>query len=138
MRALPAVVLIGLSLGPLGAWASCLPYSGVKELSGTLVAKTFPGPPNYESIEAGDKPEKYWLLKLEHPIWVADDPSDQLNHGAADLEEIQLILSRDEFRRYKHLLGKPIKLSGSFMSAISGHHKTPVLLENVTIVAAVG
>ncbi len=38
--------------------SQCLSYEpNIVTLSGTLVRKTFPGPPNYESVKKGDKPE---------------------------------------------------------------------------------
>ena len=47
----------------------CLSYEtdGVK-LTGTISKKTFPGPPNYESIKKGDTPETYRVLQLDKPI----------------------------------------------------------------------
>jgi hypothetical protein len=36
----------------------------VATLSGTLVRKTLPGVPNYESVKKGDKPETSWFLDL--------------------------------------------------------------------------
>ena len=37
-------------------------------LSGSIITLTFPGPPNYESIKQGDKPEKGAYLILSSPI----------------------------------------------------------------------
>lgn len=39
-------------------------------LSGTLVRKTFPGPPNYESVKKGDRPETSWFLDLQESVCV--------------------------------------------------------------------
>ncbi|MBI5888124.1 MAG: hypothetical protein HZB82_05355 [Deltaproteobacteria bacterium] len=41
----------------------CLSYWPAKvRLTGTIVEKTFPGPPEFESIEKGDRPETRWIL----------------------------------------------------------------------------
>jgi hypothetical protein len=136
MRKRSAALLAAICLGPCGVSAACLPYDGVKELSGTLVAKAFPGPPNYASVEAGDEPERYWLLVLDTPVCVADGAADGLHSGAADLKEIQLVLSGDDYSHHRRLLRKHVKVSGSFMSAITAHHKTSLLLENVKIAEA--
>ena len=47
------------------------------QLVGTLQQQTFAGPPNYESIAAGDKAERYFLLKLSAPICVNADAQQQ-------------------------------------------------------------
>jgi hypothetical protein len=48
----------------------CLSYEpSVVRLTGTIVRETFPGAPNYASVEQGDKPEVYWFLNLSRPIW---------------------------------------------------------------------
>ena len=33
-------------------------------LTGTVYAKDFPGPPNYESIRRGDERMRYWIVLL--------------------------------------------------------------------------
>jgi hypothetical protein len=112
----------------------CLPHAGSQRLEGVLVAHTFPGPPNFESIKDGDRPERYWLLRLPRPICVADDPNDpETGSGARDVRDIQLILAPEDFARYRPLLGKPIVAEGDFMSPLSGHHHTSILLEGVTL-----
>ena len=37
----------------------------IAKITGVFYEKTLPGPPNYESIEKGDKPETKWILKLD-------------------------------------------------------------------------
>ena len=47
--------------------AGCRSYEpAVVALHGTLVRKTFAGPPNYHDIRKGDEAETYWLLNLAH------------------------------------------------------------------------
>jgi hypothetical protein len=137
MRISLALFSIAVWLGNCDASASCLPFNGVKNLRGTLIEKSFPGPPNYESIKVGDKEERFWLLRTEEVICVDKDPEDEngANVGLRHITEIQLVLLADGYRRYRHLLGKPVQLSGSFFSAHTGHHKTPVLLDQPTIKA---
>lgn len=110
----------------------CLPHSGAQRLEGVLVAHTFPGVPNFESIKDGDTPERYWLLRLPKPICVSPDHDDPKS-GAQDVREIQLILRQEDFSRYRPLLGKRIIAQGDFMSPMSGHHHTAILLERVKL-----
>jgi hypothetical protein len=56
-----ATVLVSTNsaMGQSTSLSPCLSYEpAVVTLSGTLVRKTFPGPPNYKSVKKGDKPEK--------------------------------------------------------------------------------
>ncbi|PZR31561.1 DUF4431 domain-containing protein [Caulobacter segnis] len=116
----------------LASTPQCLPHGGPQRLAGVLVAHTFPGPPNFESIKDGDTPERYWLLRLGKALCVSPDGDDP-DSGAKDVREIQLILTPEDFARYRPLLGKPIVAEGEFMSPMSGHHHTAILLEGVRL-----
>src|SRR3954466_11302095 len=73
----------------------CLSYDADRvELTGTLSKKTFPGPPNYESIKKGDKPETYWVLHLAKPICTAASGDQDAESNVTDL---QLILTRKQY-----------------------------------------
>ena len=107
---------------------ACLSYddAGV-QLRGKLGRKTFPGPPNYESVRRGDKPETYWILHLAKPICTTANADDGAESNVTDL---QLILSPKDYALFKKLLGrKDVLVSGKLMHAITGHHHTPVLME---------
>lgn len=54
-------LLIGFSLLVLtfSSYAQCLEYEPSSvSLVGTIVRRTYPGRPNYESIKKGDEPER--------------------------------------------------------------------------------
>src|SRR5690242_5188894 len=54
--------------------SKCLPYEPlIVELRGVLIQRTFPGPPNYESIRKGDRAETSWLLDRPDSICVQED-----------------------------------------------------------------
>src|SRR6266436_5345566 len=83
-------------------------------LHGTLIRKTFPGPPNYSDIRKGDKAETYWLLNLDSPICVNQDMSEpDLNPSQKDVRRVQLVLDQQAYDRHKTLLGKRIVATGS-------------------------
>jgi hypothetical protein len=113
--------------------AACLSYTERVAVEGELVTRTFPGPPNYESIEAGDRPETHWLVQLERPACVDRDPHDKdgLNPAVAEIRGIQLVLSPEQYRRHAGRLGQRVTVSGRLFGAHTAHHKTPVLLEDV-------
>jgi uncharacterized protein DUF4431 len=119
------------TLVPSLSECACLTYSSRIYVTGNLERAVAPGPPSYESIARGDKPEIYWVIRFERPICVDPDPTDKENPGIAGIREIQLVLSREEYLAYERSLGKQVRLSGTLFPAHTGHHHTPVLMANV-------
>jgi hypothetical protein len=106
---------------------SCEP-SAVK-LTGTLVRKTFPGPPNYASVQHGDKLEIYWLLNLAKPICVDEDTAEPgLNPAHKGIRTMQLVIPAEFYKKYKSLVGHEVVVTGTLFGEHTAHHKTPVLV----------
>jgi hypothetical protein len=107
----------------------CLSYEadGVR-LTGTISKKTFPGPPNYESVRRGDEPETYWILHLVSPVCTTASPDNDAESGVMD---IQLILTPKQYALYRKFVGRRahVMVTGKLSHAITGHHHTQVLLE---------
>lgn len=110
---------------------SCLQFEpAVTSIVGTLVRKTLPGPPNYESIKDGDAPETYWFVTTARPLCVRGTPGDDLNRAdVSGVSTVQLILRHDEYKTHARLIGRPVKVTGTLSTAITGHHHTPVVLD---------
>ncbi len=60
-------------------------------LTGKLAKRVFAGPPNYRSIQSGDRPETYWILLLTKPIRVKAWSSDPVNESEQEVKELQLV-----------------------------------------------
>jgi hypothetical protein len=122
--------LLLLLLPTLNAAAQdCLSYEpAAVRLTGTIVRKTFPGPPNYESVAKGDQPETYLILHLSGPVCTTAGGDNDAEVGVTDM---QLILTGKQYARYGKLVGRraPVTLTGKLSHAITGHHHTPVLME---------
>ncbi len=100
----------------------------VSTLTGILKAQVFYGPPGYGESPKIDKKETAFILNLTKPITVIADPDDEdgLNSTTQNVTKIQLVsLGKLRLGEYNN---KTIKVSGTFFSAISGHHHTDVLL----------
>ena len=110
--------------------AGCKSYEPtLVSLHGTLVRKTFAGPPNYRDIHKGDEPETAWLLKLESPICVDEDKvQPDLNPSQKNVRKVQLVLNKEHSERANALLGKRVVAPGTLFGAHTGHHHTSVLL----------
>jgi hypothetical protein len=114
----------------------CFSYEAdAVQLTGTISKKTFPGPPNYESIRRGDKPETYWILHLPRSVCTTAGADSDAESGVTDL---QLILTQKQYALYKKFVGRKVRVTvtGRLMHAHTGHHHTPVLME-VTDISSV-
>lgn len=100
-----------------------------------MVRKTFPGPPNYESVADGDKAVTLFVLHLAQPTcFEPEDKTDSLYESAYDVADIQLVLTSEQaYAKLRPLLGKPVRLAGSAFGRHTGGHYTPVLLEKVEL-----
>jgi hypothetical protein len=130
-----AAGLFFVFLATLGFSSDCLSYEpAVVTLRGTLVRKTFPGPPNYEDIRKGDRAEVFWLLDLDSPICVNEGKSEPgLNPEAKNIRRVQLVVEAETYKRYKGLVGKKVIATGTLFEGFNGHHHTPVLLMVMTL-----
>ncbi|MBI5888282.1 MAG: DUF4431 domain-containing protein [Deltaproteobacteria bacterium] len=108
----------------------CLSYEPAKvRLTGTIVRETFPGPPEYRSIEKGDAPEAFWILKLEKPVCVNGKVED-VDESETNVKAIQLVFDEgSDYNRYRPLLHKKVSVSGTLSHAFTVHHRSRVLLE---------
>ena|SRR5262249_7358003 len=127
-------VLVLLLLAGIGhAWAQseqpCLDYESAKvRLTGTIVRKTYPGPPEYESVRKGDAPETYWLLVLSKAICMNEDRPN-FDPAYKNVQRLQLVFDSEKaYKKYRALLGKHVIATGTLSAGINIHHKTRVLL----------
>ncbi len=98
-------------------------------LVGVIKTITFPGPPNYESIKKGDRPEAEYILFLDKPISVLPLKEDKeyFHDPALNQRKLELVLFHDQ--NVKAIEGPKVRVTGTFFSAHTGHHHTDVLME---------
>lgn len=126
------IYLIGLGLlglsSQIPSQAACLHYEPTKVLiRGTLEQRTFPGPPNFESIEKGDAAETGYYLKPGKPVCTQARPDEKLS-SYQNQRLIQLVLSHEQYQQLQPQLGQTVRLKGSLFESSTGHHHTPVLM----------
>ena len=125
------VMLFLLSGGSSANASSCLIYGpSVVELTGTLEAHTYPGPPNFESVGAGDKPLRYFRLALATPV-CAFASSSSNDVSLDDVSFVQLVLDQNGYNQLRPHLGKMVRLKGKLFSANNAFHQEPLLLQGV-------
>jgi len=117
---------------------ACYDYEPVEvKLTGTIISRTFPGPPNYESIREGDEPETYWLLRMPKAVCVNSREPGDIYEAKTNIHRIQLVFSSEAaYKTYGRLLGKRVRATGTLYARFTGHHKTPVLLTVTSLARA--
>ena len=128
------LALVATGKAPGTASKSQLPAGGLdynstnNVLSGIVVEKVFPGPPNFESIEGGDKPMRRLILQLDSPVDVPADKKDDMNEAEEDVQEVQLNFS-DKYPEKKGLNGKRVEVTGGIFHSHTGYHCTRILMD---------
>jgi len=98
------------------------------QLLGRVVLRTFPGPPNNESIQTGDRAERQALLQLDQPICVLGNPKDELN-GDSERDQRVVTLVPASGMNLARYAGARVHIEGTLFHAHTGHHRTPVVIK---------
>jgi hypothetical protein len=115
----------------------CLEYGPRVSLTGTLRAKVFPGPPNYESIKRGDRKERAIILTLVARTCTTGNDPQGVDVPETNIREMQLVVTKSaHWKTVERRLGKHVVVTGTLFHAITGHHRTKVLLDVTDIRAA--
>ena len=114
--------------------AECLQYEPhTVTVLGVIKKETLPGPPNYESIAKGDRPEIFWILVLDKPVCVKANESDPLNKFEDNIFEMQMVLNTKQYDSFHKLLYERVKIIGKLFHAHTGHHHKQVLIRVMDI-----
>lgn len=121
------LLLIGLASGE--AYSQCLKYEpAVVKLKGTLISRTFPGPPEYSSISRGDRAERALLLLLDEPICVEGNKSSDINTEWESDVVLVHVAPTSGYNISDELMNKKVIVTGTLFHSITGHHRTKVLI----------
>ena len=94
---------------------------------GRLTLRSFPGPPNYESIAAGDAEERAFILELPASACI-DDGGDFADPGERFVTVHVVALRSDLAGRLRSSVGSEVAVSGEGFAAHTGHHHAPLVL----------
>jgi hypothetical protein len=105
-------------------------------LSGILQIKAFPGPPEYSSIENGDRADFCWVLNLDKESFILalSTPVQELGLDFRDIikwpnaSEVFLFPDQNVDERFRSKRGQHISISGYLFHAHTIHHYSPMLL----------
>ena len=106
-------------------------------LTGKLRLQLFPGPPEYSSIENGDRADYCWVLELDRPSFLQalNVPVNELTLDLSDIlkrsEANVVMLGSDKemgsiCEQYEH---EQVAVKGHLFHAHTVHHYTPMLMD---------
>lgn len=113
------------------SFAECLKDGQDVTFTGTVSRETFPGPPNYESIDDGDTPETYWILTINAPQCVTAESTESgtLYEVAKSTTRFQLTFEDASiYKSQKNLVENGAVVEGQLFAGHSGHHHTKALI----------
>ena len=116
----------------------CIIDGSEVELVGIISRETFPGPPNYESGEKGDKPETYWILTLKEKYNCAkmySYESGELYRIDGSFNRFQLRLNQNLYEKKEALLNTDVRVKGKVETGITGHQHTKMLIDVISMEA---
>jgi hypothetical protein len=122
------LLAVAAAAQPAVAVAECLHFEPAEvQLSGTLTARAFPGPPNYQSVAAGDRADRAFILVLDAPVCVEADLNSEINREAqAGIREVHIRWFEGDLASF---VGKHVIVRGQLSTATIGHDRTPVVLD---------
>ena len=105
-------------------------------LSGRLTYKIFPGPPNYEDVRKGDRPEGAFILQLDKPACATIALGNEAPHDTDMFSTVHLLFdgNNDILRQLRSLKGRHVTVEGeNGDEAMTGHHHAPFIMDVKTI-----
>ncbi|PYO96868.1 MAG: hypothetical protein DMD60_08800 [Gemmatimonadetes bacterium] len=129
-----AVIFIAAGAHPAarpGVADSCYHYRPASvSLTGRLIQRTLPGPPNYQSIARGDRPQVVDLLILDAPICTIPDYKDSPNTDAfRGQDTIQVRRAESTWPEVRRLSGRRVVVKGTLAEWALGPDRTPVVID---------
>src|SRR6185503_21224078 len=102
------LLILFITTEPAPSAQPCLAYEpDTVSVRGTIKRRTFPGPPNYESVAKGDQPEVMWVLRLARPVCVSASGD---RNEEKDVSNVQLVFpgAENDYRRYRSFVNKRV------------------------------
>jgi hypothetical protein len=130
------VTCVGTTVAPA---SECIEDGQSVTFEGRVSRETFPGPPNYESIDDGDQPETVWILTLDSAQCVVGKSMEDGSpiEIAKSTTRFQLAFEdQSVYGAQKRLVEQRAIVNGQIFAGQSGHHHTKALVAVKRIKAA--
>jgi uncharacterized protein DUF4431 len=97
-------------------------------LKGTLVFRTFYGPPNYGENPRTDSKETQSILLLDDAFAVVGDKQDPFNETERGVSRVTLVFSNPIPHSVRYYLKRRVTVEGTLFHGFNGHHRTKILI----------
>lgn len=102
------------------------------ELRGILYEEVYPGPPEYTSVNMGDRPEEAVFLTLKESINVelkknTEPEEDKINIPEKGVRELQVVFSNSKPSTQQ--MKQEFSLKGTLYHAFTAHHHRRILMK---------
>ena len=135
----PVFVLLLVAGAPIQSQRrdSCYHYKpAAVVLTGRLIQRTLPGPPNYESIARGDRRDVVYLLILDAPICTIADYRDSPNTDSfRGQDTIHVRKTEPTWPDVRRLTGHRVSVQGTLSEWGLGSDRTPVVIDPTAVKA---
>ena len=119
--------------------SGCLPGDREVSLTGFLSLETYPGRPNYRSVEKGDEPETGYYLRLSSQICVEGvNYETEKKYPIDGIKKLQLVVVSSQLKaeiRKLHNRKSRVVVTGKPYVGITGHYHAPhgaaISVENI-------
>lgn len=96
-------------------------------VSGRLTLQLFPGPPNFESIAAGDAEERTFIVEL--PSAACIDDGGDFAEPTEKFVTVQVSGAQDALSEVlKAAVGRQVVVEGEGFASHTGHHHAPLVV----------
>jgi len=124
-----AFLLLHLGTSQAGNKRKELHYEPEKvTLKGTLVFRTFYGPPNYGENPRTDSKETQSILLLHDAFDVIGDKQDPFNETERGVNRVTLVFSNPISHPVRYYLKRRVTVEGMLFHGFNGHHRTKILI----------
>jgi len=103
----------------------------ISVISGEIKIESFFGPPGYGENPQTDSREDSYILNIDNSINVISE-TKEIEEGDPNTTKFNIVkiqLSSTSGIDFSNYINKPVRLTGTFFGAHSGHHNTAVLLD---------
>ena len=95
---------------------------------GTLIFRTFYGPPNYGENPRTDSKETQSILLLDDAFDVIGDKQDPFNETERGVNRVTLVFSNPIPHPVRYYLKRRVTVEGTLFHGFNGHHRTKILI----------
>ncbi|ECD9352453.1 DUF4431 domain-containing protein [Salmonella enterica subsp. houtenae] len=130
--------ILSVLIMPILSYGMCINEHDKITVTGELFIQDFPGPPNFDDINNGDKKVRVLMLHVDSSTrldcvidtYYSGDKINTDSKGEGWSEFMELI-PEGEISQYNKWIGSRVSITGHVFLAASPYHYTPALISDI-------